>query len=411
MLRLRGVAKNFAWGSRQVIPEFVGSPEAVGTPEAGEPVAELWFGAHPRGPAMLADGSDLREHLTHTPESLGEAVAQRFGGELPYLVKLIAPATPLSMQVHPDLHQAREGRRRARGGGADAPVDYVDTNHKPEVIYALSPFEAVSGFRAPRRAAELFVGLDTPIARSVRTILTQDPSSAGMLAAFQHILRFAQAQDSAKVAAECATRIEAGRSPSVRSDRITVALQEEFPGDRGVIAALLLNPVSLQPGEVMYVPAGAVHAYLHGFGLEVMANSDNVLRAGLTRKNVDIPELLRIVDPVAAPPIRLAGEKFGPRVTTFYAPIDDFELTIVTSGHGSTPLPGRGPRIVLALEGELAVESSHPHAAPPPDVGGANGGLGSAHQILTPGQAVFVSARETDLRVSGPGRLAQVDVP
>src|SRR5690625_4458810 len=147
MFPLTGAIQNFPWGSPAAIPEF------TGLSLTGEPVAEMWFGAHPRGPAALPGGRTLQQHITAHPQSaLGADVIARFGPQLPYLLKLIAPAAPLSMQVHPNLTQARDGHRRAQRGGPDAPVDYVDTNHKPELIYALTRFETLCGFRAPRRA-------------------------------------------------------------------------------------------------------------------------------------------------------------------------------------------------------------------------------------------------------------------
>ena len=151
-------------------------------------------------------------------------------------------------------------------------------------------------------------------------------------------------------------------------------LQREYPGDPGVVTSMLLNPVTLQPGEAMLVPAGGVHAYLHGVGVEIMASSDNVLRAGLTLKHVDVPELLRNVDYVAAPPIRIAPEVFHGATKVFYAPVDDFELSVTElADDDDHPLPGRGPRILLALAGELTVATSN------------DGTL-----TLTHGQAAFV---------------------
>lgn len=397
MFPLTGAIQNFPWGSPAAIPEF------TGLSLTGEPVAEMWFGAHPRGPAALPGGRTLHQHIIDHPQSaLGADVIARFGPELPYLLKLIAPASPLSMQVHPNLTQARDGHRRAQRGGPDAPVDYVDTNHKPELVYALTRFETLCGFRAPRRAVELLEGLDHPITTRAARILADLPTAAGMRTAFAHVLTTASPADAHEVAAQCRARMAAGTSPSERTDGVVRRLDEAFPGDRGVIAALLLNPVTLQPGQVMYVPAGAVHAYLEGFGVEIMANSDNVLRAGLTQKNIDVPELLAIVDPVAAPPIRLAGEQFGEHTTTYYAPVDDFELSLITPGPDAIDVRGKGPRIILALDGDLLLTTRHRNGGPE---------LGQTSARLTRGQAVFVSAQEQNLQVRGPGRLVQADVP
>ncbi|MPV48857.1 mannose-6-phosphate isomerase, class I [Pseudactinotalea sp. HY160] len=403
---LAGVVRAYAWGSPDRIPEFVGRAATAAT------TAELWFGAHPSAPSPLrSDDSDdpddsddsrgkpargdLRSHIAADPHRiLGSDVTARFGTELPYLLKLIAPESPLSLQVHPNLAQARDGHRRA--GLPGGPQDYVDANHKPELVYALSTFEAVSGFRAPRRAAEMFAGLSSPLAREIVRMLRHLPPRDGARLAFRMVLTEFSAADVGQVVADCADRLARGSSPSQRSDATVVRLGEHFPGDPGVVAALLLNPVTLKPGEVMFVPAGSVHAYLGGLGLEIMANSDNVLRAGLTGKNVDLEEMLAIVDYTAAPPIRLAAEEFGPHVRTYYAPVDDFELSVIDVTGEPVSVPGKGPRILLAIEGAAQV-----HA-------------GGRCRRLERGEAVFLAADDGPVTVAGAGGRAsvvQADVP
>ncbi len=382
---LEGVVRDYRWGSPSRIPEFIGREPTVAT------TAELWFGAHASAPSMLA-GTDLRRRIAADPDTLlGADVTARFGDELPYLLKLIAPASPLSLQVHPNLPQARDGF--ARAGRPGGPSDYVDANHKPELVYALSRFEAVCGFRAPRRAAELFAGLGGSLPREIVRMLRHLPPRDGAREAFRLVLTEFTADDVAALRADCEARLAAGTSPSRRSDAIVATLGRHFPGDPGVAAALLLNPVTLKPGEVMFVPAGSVHAYLDGFGVEIMANSDNVLRAGLTTKNVDIAEMLAIVDYTAAPPIRLAPEEFGPRVRTYYAPVDDFELCVVSPQGEPLAVPGRGPRILLAIEGRVEVRA------------------GGRRRTLERGEATFVAAAEGPVEVAGTGVAIQADVP
>ncbi|MCG2800675.1 MAG: hypothetical protein L6311_01100 [Cellulomonas sp.] len=171
-------------------------------------------------------------------------------------------------------------------------------------------------------------------------------------------------------------------------------LEQRFPGDPGVITSLLLNPVTLQPGEALFVPAGGVHAYLRGLGIEVMASSDNVLRAGLTPKHVDVPELLRNVDYVAAPPIRIAPEVAHGATKIFYAPVDDFLLSITTVDNGGHPLPGRGPRIVLCLDGRVVLVRAD----------------GDSLELRR-GQAAFVPCSDGALAIGGEGVLVQAGVP
>lgn len=222
---------------------------------------------------------------------LGEQVVARFGAQLPYLLKLIAPAAPLSLQVHPNLDQARAGFEREEKAGISRDANerlYPDPNHKPELLYALTEFRALSGFRTPRRALELVSGLHVPLANRLARILEAQPTAAGVREAITLLLSPGEvaAQDVAAVVDACSDRM-GSRGASIRIDRTVVRLGQAYPGDPGAVVALLLNPVLLQPGEAMFVPAGSPHAYLSGLGVEVMANSDNVLRAGLTPKHID----------------------------------------------------------------------------------------------------------------------------
>ncbi|MGY4643103.1 mannose-6-phosphate isomerase, class I [Cellulomonas sp. URHB0016] len=397
MHRILPAAQSYAWGSTTAIPEI------LGLEHDGTPLAEAWFGAHETAPALVAtaDGSvPLHALIARGPTAaLGDDVVARFGTGLPYLLKLIAADRPLSLQVHPPLERAREGHAEEEAAGV--PVgsvrrNYKDRNHKPELVYALTRFEAVCGFRAPRRAAELFAGLGAPLAKELHGILIHDPTVGGIRAAFRQLLEPAtrpSADEVGEVAEACATRLAAD-SPSPRADRTVVQLQAAYPGDPGVVTSLLLNPVTLQPGDAMFVPAGGVHAYLSGVAVEVMASSDNVLRAGLTPKHVDVPELLRNVDYVAAPPIRIAPEESHAGTKVFYAPVDDFELSVTDIRDDEVhPLPGRGPRVLLCLAGEVTVSA-------------ASGSL-----ALGRGQAAFVPADDGALAGRGHGVLVQADVP
>ena len=395
MLRIDAALQPYAWGSRTAIQALLGLAEE-------DVVAEAWLGTHPLGAAVVQPArTALVDVVAAAPgQALGADVVARFGPQLPYLLKVIAAERPLSLQVHPRLARARDGfdEEDAAGIPLDAPHrNYKDRNHKPELVFALTQFEAISGFRAPRRAAEMFDGLDAPLAEQLHGLLVERPTSEGICAAFTHLLAPETRpgpDEVAELAAASSRRLAAG-SPSPRADRTVTLLQEEYPGDPGVVTSLLLNPVTLQPGEAMFVPAGGVHAYLSGVAIEIMASSDNVLRAGLTPKHVDVPELLRNVDYVAAPPIRIAPETFHGATKVFYAPVDDFELSVTDlSDHDDHPLPGRGPRILLCLDGEVTVATS------------GNGAL-----TLTRGQAAFVPAADGRLAVRGTGRLVQADVP
>jgi mannose-6-phosphate isomerase len=397
--RLTGSPQAYAWGSTTAIQDL------LGIAPSGQPIAELWFGDHPSAPSRVEHpaAADLRALIQAAPQAtLGADVQARFGDCLPYLLKVIAADSPLSLQVHPHIDRARAGfdEEEAAGVPRDAPHrNYRDRNHKPELVYAVSRFEALCGFRPPRRAAELLAGLDAPLAGHLHDLLRRDPTADGIRAAFTELLRPETRPDETavkEVAEACAVRLATG-SPSPRADRTVVTLAAAYPGDPGVVTSLLLNPVTLQPGDAMFVPAGGVHAYLEGVGVEVMASSDNVLRAGLTPKHVDVEELLRNVDYVAAPPIRIAPETFHGATKVYYAPVDDFELSVTRIVDDVLhPLPGRGPRVLLCLEGELTVTAE---------------GDGDGRLTLARGQAAFVPARGGAIGVVGSGTLVQADVP
>ncbi|MCT1436756.1 mannose-6-phosphate isomerase, class I [Brachybacterium paraconglomeratum] len=400
MWELDGALQHYAWGSTDALPEFLGR-EADGTPWA-----EVWFGAHPVAPSLLPAGRALDEAIAAEPRRmLGDGVSRAFAQRLPYLLKVIAPERPLSLQVHPGREHAAESfaAENAAGLPLDSPQRrYRDANHKPEMLVALTRFEALCGFRTPRRAATLLEGLGTELTDRLHELLVQQPTAHGMRAAFRSLVSASMRPGPEAVRGvveACRHRLGAGESPSPRIDRCVVHLAEHHPGDPGVVAALLLNPVSLQPGEALYVPAGTLHSYLHGVGLEIMAASDNVLRAGLTPKLVDADEMLQCVSVQAAPPLRVAPERQSAASVAYYAPVDDFELSITTLegslGEHRLPLrvPGGGPRILLGLEGEVLLES----------------GLG--RHVLGAGRALFVPASAGELRAGGAGRFAQASVP
>ena len=386
----------YDWGSSAAIPELLGvEPDS-------RPWAEAWYGTHPAGRTRLVHGGSLAGLIEADPERLlGEDVVRRFGPQLPYLLKIIAPERALSLQVHPSLEQAAEGYARENEAGIalDDPVrNYKDANHKPEMVLALTRFEAVAGFRAPRRAVEVLADLDSPLAKRMRRTLRLNPTRFGIRQVFTELVGAEtrpQGEEIEALAAEIAARLEAGASPSRRVDANAVTMARAFPDDPGVAAALLLNPVTLQPGEALFVPAGCVHAYIGGLGVEIMASSDNVLRAGLTGKHIDVPEMLSCVDYVAAPPVRPAPEYLSRATRAYYAPVDDFELmvTTVVPEDGALQIPGRGPRILLAVEGTTTLTT------------------GSGSCEMTRGSAVFVGADERSLAVEGRGALIQADVP
>lgn len=394
MLRLSGAFKDYAWGSPCAISDF------TGIDFEGKRVAELWFGAHDRA-QTLAGGRPLSEHIAADPAGiLGKDVAARFDEHLPFLLKIIAPEQPLSLQVHPGKELAEAGFQAEEEAGIplNSPRrNYRDRNHKPEMIFALTSFEAFAGFRAPRRAMEVLDNLNAPLARELLEILRAHPGYRGLRAAARKLLAPLDEERRLQIEAvitACQDRLDRGTSPSLRVDRQALALARTYPGDPGAVLSLLLNPVTLQAGEALFIPTGAVHAYVSGLGIEIMSSSDNVLRAGLTPKHIDAGEALRCMDFHGAPPVRIAPEMNGRGTGIYYAPVDDFELSVskITGGEW-IPIPGRGPRILLGVSGELEV------------------GAGGSTEIIHRGQAVFVADFEGVMRARGNGTLAQAGVP
>ena len=364
---LRGAVRTYAWGSRTAIAEFTGRPVPAAHPEA-----ELWFGAHPADPAWLqtAQGeTSLLEVLVNDPEGqLGSASRARFGDALPFLVKVLAADEPLSLQAHPSADQAVEGylREERLGIPVSSPVrNYRDPSHKPELLVALQSFEALAGFRQASRTTELLRALAVSDLDPFIELLNDQSDADGLRALFTTWITAPQPDIDVLVPAvlEGAIQYVSSGSGEFQAEAKTVLeLGERYPGDAGVLAALLLNRISLAPGEAIFLPAGNLHAYLRGVGVEVMANSDNVLRGGLTPKHVDVPELLRVLDftPTTEEHLRAQTRREGPEVI-YETPTDEFAVALLTLdgdylGHEiDAPAHHEGPQILLCTEGATTV--------------------------------------------------------
>lgn len=391
MEAVTGTVQHYAWGSPHTLAAFLGHAPS------GRPLAEIWFGAHPLGPTHFPTGETIADRIATDPgRFLGEPVLQEFGPRLPFLMKFLAPDQPLSLQVHPSKERAEDGWQREEEAGVPltSPMrNYRDTNHKPELVYALTRLEALSGFRAPRRALEIVSGLASPLAREITALMHAHPGNRALAEVTRFLLEPATRPDQEAidgVVSACEERLSLGVSPSVRADRSVTSLAAAHPGDPAAVLALLLNPVTLQAGQALFTPAGSLHCYLRGLGVEVMADSDNVLRAGLTQKHTDVAEALANVTFHGAPPLRIAAEDTTVHTQTFYAPVPDFVLSVTRVPFGEQiEVAGRGPRLVACIEGEVSA-----------------GGV-----TLRRGEAAFVGADEAPLRVSGEGRLVQAGVP
>ncbi|MEV6598156.1 mannose-6-phosphate isomerase, class I [Actinoplanes sp. NPDC051346] len=343
VLPLTGVIRPYAWGSQTSIAELQGRPVPSPTPEA-----ELWLGAHPGDPSTVigADGPvSLAALIASDPKGqLGAEVAGEFGVRLPYLMKVLAAGSPLSLQAHPDADYARRAFA-AQEADPDAPKNYTDAHHKPEMLVALTPFEALCGFRDPGESAAALEALG--IDRLVPVLEALRKGAPGLADAVRTLLTW-PADDRAALIDEA---VAAGTSA------LATRLASHYPGDPGVLVALLLHHVRLEPGEAIWMPAGNLHAYVEGTGIELMAASDNVLRGGLTPKRVDVDELLRVLRfEVLHDPI-LPATELVPGVVTWKVPVREFALYRIDLGPVTPPvrLPGEGPRIVLGTRGDVYV--------------------------------------------------------
>ncbi|MFE0645780.1 mannose-6-phosphate isomerase, class I [Streptomyces sp. NPDC058877] len=382
MDRLVNTVRPYAWGSTTAIPEL------LGTAPTGEPQAEMWMGAHPGAPSRTGRGP-LNELIAADPvRELGEHTVEKFGPQLPFLLKLLAAGAPLSLQVHPDLAQAKAGHAAEEAAGipVDAPQrTYKDANHKPELICALTPFEGLCGFRPPTEAADLIAALRVDSLKPYVDLLHAHPEEAALREVLTALLTADHAETAHTVAEAAAAAEELGGAHAPYA-----TLAHHYPSDPGVIAAMLLHHVRLQPGEALYLGAGVPHAYIEGLGVEIMANSDNVLRCGLTPKHVDVPELLRIVrfEPVIDPGV-LRPEASPSGEEVYETPIDEFRLSRFVRAEGAAPtdLTAPTPQILLAVAGR-------------PTAGGAP---------LGPGESVFVPAGET-IELTGAGTVFRATV-
>lgn len=406
MIRVVGRPRRYDWGSPDLIPALLGAaPDGV-------PLAELWFGDHRaavsavvapalehvggRGSAENSTALSLDRVIEADPlRWLGEDCVRSFGDQLPFLVKLLAAAEPLSIQVHPNSAQARSGFAHEVAAGVPAAErSYLDPRHKPEALIALTRVAALAGMRPPQAVADDLAEIGHP---------ALVPAVAALRAA-------GAAEDRLAEGLACVLRLEAPalggarRALTARHSHLHPLVQRlvgrhvERHADPGAFAAIFLEDVALERGQALFIPAGMLHCYIEGFGLEVMASSDNVLRAGLTSKRVDVKEVLRITDftptrPQVIDPIELVG---GAGLSELNYPLgaDEFSLLLVhadTSDPVTTSALG-GPRLVTCLANVIVVHS------------------GTGHLALAAGEAALVAPGES-LQISGRGTAAVVYVP
>lgn len=381
--------RDYAWGSRTDIATL------LGVAPSGSPEAELWLGAHPGSPARILTPEAVGGSATLADWVAADAASAGLAEpRLPFLLKLLAADSPLSLQAHPSPDQARQGfaRENAAGVPLDAPHrNYKDEFHKPELIFALSDrFDALCGFRPVAEAIADIDGLlavpglpgDELEALATLRMSLDGPDADVLREVVGSLLR-----DDVSVLVRAVTDAAASAPMTPAVDTVRL-LAGHYPGDPGIVVSLLINRVTLKRGEVLYLPAGNIHAYLSGFGVELMAASDNVLRGGLTPKHIDVPELLTVLDFTPLPVPYLDPERPADGVELFRPDVPDFELSHITVGDGVSPsvtLPG--PAIALATAGALTLT-------------GASGRVDVGR-----GDAVYITPDEGTLVVGGSGEL------
>lgn len=398
--RITNSPRDYAWGSPSAIADFLGRAPS------GAPEAELWFGAHEGSPSIVMDADpgypDLASWIAHEPTlTLGADIA-RTHGRLPFLLKLLAADTALSLQAHPNTEQAREGfaRENAAGIPQNAPFrNYRDESAKPEVVVALSEtFHALSGFRPWKQTQEILALLrradathpgDGSIELLEGLLEGPDPlrESMSVLLGGHRVSEIAELV--ARVCLLAQTDI-ALSSDFATSFETVSELAAVYPGDPGIVLSLLLNPVTLARGQALFLDAGNIHAYVRGFGIELMSASDNVLRGGLTPKHIDVPELLSVLNFTPMEPPLLAGHVSSPGVLTFDAGARDFLLHSVQA---PASVSVTGPVIAVAQEGLVTVRGAH------------------SEITLARGESMFVTPDEGNLLVDGTGVIWLATTP
>jgi len=376
VLPLEPAVVRYPWGSRRLLAQWQSRPAPVDEPEA-----ELWMGDHPTAPAS-SGGRPLGEIIAEDPvAALGASAAAR-GGGLPFLFKLLAVERPLSVQAHPDARQAAAGfdREQAAGIPLHAPHrSYRDRNHKPEIVCALDRFWALSGFRPGAEILDLVAEAGLPEIAPECARFAAGLDDPGALGTFFVELMGLAADRRERLLAQLAAAADRRRDERPQYAWIR-EISRLHPGDPGVLNVLLLNLVELAPGEALYCGAGRLHCYLRGFGVELMANSDNVLRAGLTTKRVDLPELTRILTfaPQEAVVLR-------PESGVYRTPCPDFELSVVDLTGGGVYSAGtrHGFEILVVISGRGTIVTA------------------TAELAIGRGDAVAVTADTAGYRITG----------
>ncbi|MDM8524675.1 mannose-6-phosphate isomerase, class I [Desulfococcaceae bacterium HSG8] len=393
---MKNTIQAYAWGSYTAIPDLLGKASS------DNPQAELWMGAHTKAPSQVEyDGKQvsLAELIKKNPgDILGKAAAEKFDNELPYLFKVLAAAKPLSIQAHPSREQAKAGFERENR--LDIPLDaphrnYKDSNHKPECICALTPFWALNGFR---RISEILPLIKKVCPRQLEEgsdILMSNPGSEGLKQFFQTIMTMnpGRQKDIISNAVDNAKKYS-DHDPVFRW---ITELYKAYPSDIGVLSPVFLNLICLEPGQAMFLPAGELHSYLGGTGIELMANSDNVLRGGLTPKHLDVPELLQVLNFEERDIKVLLPRKISEYESVYPGSAEEFVLSLVSVTEHTAPANflNRSVEILLCTGGSAEIRD-----------------ISNDHTIMTDkGTSVIIPAVTDKYSISGNAVFYKASVP
>lgn len=390
LFKLDNVIQNYAWGSKSALTKMFG----IANPQQ-QPQAEIWMGAHPNGCAKVhGTGESLADLLAkNNKRYLGAYTAARFA-ELPFLLKVLSAEAPLSIQVHPNKRNAEIGFERENQQGialTSSQRNYKDANHKPELVYALTFFRAMNGFRPIPDIIELFGQMNIHALEQDLARLESQPTNAGLNVFFTTLMTM---NDERK--AEVLQQLKQSMLRPAKTSQLREALQyiaefeQLFPHDIGLLAPLFLNTVELAPGEAMFLHAETPHAYVRGTALEIMANSDNVLRAGLTPKHIDVAELIRNTsfNPMHPQAIKLAPvHKDGKQ--SYPVPVDDFAFDILTVTDEIREQYIRSAEILFCIDGQVSVTCEEQEI------------------VLSAGESAFISNDALRFSYVGQGTLAR----
>lgn len=355
---LKNEILEYPWGSKTFIPKLLGVE-----PPHKKPQAEMWMGAHNKAPSKVMIDNTLiplnRLIKEYHEDILGKSASVKFSGEMPFLFKVLSASKPLSIQAHPDKRQAALGFKRENDKGI--PLDasernYRDDNHKPELICALTEMWALKGFRGPEEIIRLLKPLEGICDKECIDILKSQLDESGIRAFFMYLMDLEKPK-AVNLVNNAIKAIQLFRDKDYAYEWMC-RLADEYPGDTGVLSPLYLNVLKLAPGEAIFLPARELHAYLSGSGLEIMANSDNVLRGGLTRKHIDKTELSNILSFIPEKPQIITGDNKEGFETFYYTQSEEFILSVISLPEVNSKYKNevnRGIEILLCTEGNATI--------------------------------------------------------